>query len=91
METSTNAAPPVPLARLVAPLRSCHECRYCGPLRLGGMILCNHESWTHWDEEMRVFTPDFAQECESFAGLSRQNAQAMASADEKTPTKESTL
>lgn len=30
------------------------------------MILCNHESWVHWDEEMRAFRPDFAPNCDSF-------------------------
>jgi hypothetical protein len=31
------------------------------------MMRCDHPSWTHWDdEEMRVFAPDFAPECDSF-------------------------
>jgi hypothetical protein len=66
---------PVEQRCLVVPLRSCHDCRYCGPNRPEGMILCNHPSWTHWDEEMRVFLPDFATNCDSFdAKLSRHNA-----------------
>lgn len=46
---------------------TCHDCRYCGPDRPGGMMRCDHPSWTHWDdEEMRVFAPDFSPECDSF-------------------------
>ncbi len=58
------------------PLRECRDCRYCGPDRPEGMILCNHQSWVHWDEEMRVFAPDFAPECQSFdAKISRHNKE----------------
>ena len=48
-------------------VKTCRDCRWCGPERPEGMILCNHASWTHWDEEMRVFAPDFAPECFCFA------------------------
>jgi len=63
------------LAGLAAAMtRTCHDCRYCGPNRpektamlpAGVLIRCDHESWVHWDEEMRVFAPDFAPECDSF-------------------------
>lgn len=52
-------------------MKTCHACRWCGPLRLGGKILCNHASWGHWDEEMRIFEPDFAPECFCFSAKTK--------------------
>ena len=85
---ATEVMKSVDQRRLVMPLRDCHDCRYCGPDRPEGMILCNHESWIHWDEEMRVFAPDFAPECDSFdAKLSRHNADVVAPPSQDSDSK----
>lgn len=75
-------------------MESCRNCTHCGPSvgargKSGIMLIrCNHPDWGDEETNMREIDPTFGEMCEDY---SRQNVKAMASADEKTPPKETTL